>query len=401
MASGRPPLDEAKRLAITMLAVDGEQQADIAKHFAITQSTVSRVLAEAERKRWLQRSVSIDPREIHPDLLRRAKAFVARPPRLQEHIAELVAEGQLPHEVSVRIFSCTEPRNTELNYERRTELFGLGAARYVLELLSGGVRTCGLTWGHSIGAVVSGIETVSTSSSRTAKLVEVVPLCGDPLGRDVASLFSSSVLAERLCRAVNGKITHNLSLTMLPAFLPGDFSAGEVNTVWKLIAKMHAYTAIFGGRETRNTAGASTAVADGYYANRLDMILTGISPAGRPMGDGHGPLFESGGLKQEKFKELVLADIGGVLIENGKLSRGQKATLSRLKSRWTGLNERELRGCAERAAVSKGNPQAPGVVVIAVGRAKGEPLMAALALGLVNQLLIDAELEEDLLRRLG
>jgi DNA-binding transcriptional regulator LsrR (DeoR family) len=41
------------------------------------------------------------------------------------------------------------------------------------------------------------------------------------------------------------------------------------------------------------------------------------------------------------------------------------------------------------------------VVVVAFGANKAEPLMAAIRRGLVNQVLIDAELEGQLLRMVG
>jgi DNA-binding transcriptional regulator LsrR (DeoR family) len=299
--------------------------------------------------------------------------------------------------VKVRVFASADARTAGASYEKRQLVFGANVAQHVRDLLADGVGHCGLTWGHMIAAVVAGIEALGMAPRRSRKL-QMVPLCGEPLGKDQASLVSSSVLAERLARAVNGTSGPNLSLAMLPAFIPGDFKAAQVDAVWRLIGKMHAYTAIFGSRQMR-TAPPAPSGAEERLALRLDMILTGISPSGRPLGDGRGPLFESGGLSEEKFRELVLADIGGVLIEKGALGRGQRSALSRLKARWTGLNAQELAACAARAAAPEA--RAPGVVVVAFGANKAEPLMAAIRRGLVNQVLIDAELEGQLLRMVG
>jgi DNA-binding transcriptional regulator LsrR (DeoR family) len=396
-ASGRPPTHVAIRVAIAMLAAAGEQQAAIGKRFNLTQSTVSRVLAEALSRGWLRRSVSFEPEGIDAETLREAKQRAAQPPRLEDAIGHLAVLGHLPHAVTVRVFACADARHPAASYEKRQILFGASVAHHVRELLAEGVSHCGLTWGHSIAAVVAGIEALGARPPRSRR-VQMVPLCGEPLGRDQASLVSSSVLAARLAKAVNGTLGQNLSLAMLPAFIPGDFAAVQVDAVWRLIGKMHAYEAIFGSRRMR-TAGAAVKGSEERLALRLDMILTGISIGGHPLGDGRGPLFESGGLREETFRELVLADIGGVLIERGKLTRGQKAALTGLKARWTGLNEEELRACANRAAAPEA--RTPGVVVVAIGRAKAEPLIAAIQRGLVNRILIDAELEAQMLQMLG
>jgi len=390
-------LSEAERVAIVMLSARGRAQKDIAKRFGVRQSTVSRVLKAADDDGWLQRSVTVNPKRIDKDLLERALALLSEPD-LHKRIAQRVADRRLPSPVTVHVFPTPRSRRREPDYDWSTEHFGASVARHVRDLLAGGVQSCGLTWGLSIGGVVRGIEELAPAAARRSRAVKVVPLCGDPLGRDANSLLSSSALAQRLSRTINTPPTSTLSLAMLPAFLPGDFSAAEVNTVWKLIAKMHAYALIFGGRHARDAA-ASGRRAVAHHANQLDMILTGISAAGRPLGDGHGPLFESGGLTEARFNELVLADIGGVLIEKGELSPGRRAALTRLKMRWTGLNARELGACAARATAAQNDPRKPGVVLVAAGKLKAESVQAAVRLGLVNQLLIDAELEAELMNR--
>jgi DNA-binding transcriptional regulator LsrR (DeoR family) len=399
MVMARAPLDPAKKVAMVLLTEAGVHQADIAHRFGVTQSTVSRVIKQAERRGELRRTAKLEKSAIDPEVLRRAQDIADDPPAIQERLTALAGGGKSHHPVTVRILAPAGARRSTSDQDDRTRLFGHAAAPRVLELLKGGVEICGVTWGHSIGAVVEGIEAMVDRPKRGGAELRFVPLCGDPLGPDAASLYSSSVLAERLGSAMGVKGRENLSLAMLPAFLPGDFTGAEVNAVWKLIGKMHSYTDVFGGRQNRAAAPGSGRPASTHYAGRLDMILTGISAAGQPLGDGRGPLFESGGLKEDTFKQLVLADVGGVMIERGQLSRGQKSTLSRLKARWTGLSESELRGCAERAACSDARHRPPGVVVMALGRKKAEPLRAAVERRLVNHLLIDAELAEELALR--
>jgi DNA-binding transcriptional regulator LsrR (DeoR family) len=399
MVMARAPLDPAKQVAMVLLRESGIQQADIAARFGVTQSTVSRVLGQAVRRGVLRKSMSIERSLIDPNVLRRAQDIADAPPPIQERLTALATGGEAQHPVTVRIFATGEAGRPTGDVDERTRFFGNAAARHVHELLKSLNGSCGVTWGHSIGAVVQGIEALRAPPRARGELLRIVPLCGDPMVEDSAALFSSSVLAERLSSAMGIETPKGLSLAMLPAWLPGDFSVAEVNTVWKLIGEMHAYSAIFGGRQMRAANPTSANKTSTHYASRLDMILTGISASGRPLGDGRGPLFESGGLKETTFKQLVLADLGGVLIEKGYLSQGQKSTLSRLKARWTGLSEGELRRCAERAARPDSRSHLPGVVVVALGRQKAEPLRVAVERRLVNCLLIDAELAEELALR--
>ncbi len=397
MVMRRAPLDRAKRLAMLLLAERGAQQADIAKRFGVTQSTVSRVVTLAESTGELRRNLVVNREKFDLELLKSAEQSASEPPAVQEKLTRLATGAGDAHPVAVHVLPVAQSGRPAGDLDERTLHFGHEAARPVLEMLQSGTWVCGVTWGHSIGAVVRGIAALSQPTARAGAL-EIVPLCGDPLGQDAASLYSSSALAQQLRDAL-GLRAGGHSLAMLPAFLPGDFSAKEVDTVWKLIGKMHAYAEIFGGRESRQTSAGSGTPSSSHYAARLDLILTGISAAGSPLGDGRGPLFESRALREATFKDLVLADIGGVLIEKGRLRTGQKATLSRLKARWTGLNDSELRACAARAAKPSGGTRPPGVVVVAIGKRKAEPILAAVERRLVNQLLVDAELAEELLLR--
>jgi DNA-binding transcriptional regulator LsrR (DeoR family) len=382
-----------------MMAARGVQQREIAVRFNVTQTTVSRRVTLALNRGELRRSTEVDRSFFDDATWREAERESAVPPPVQERLTKLATGRGAQHPVRVRVYPVEEAGGGVGDIEGPTRQLGHAVARDVLEMLVGGTRICGLSWGHTIGRVVDGIASLKPRPLGGGALT-VVPLCGDPLARDADPSYSSSVLVQRLGDTLGLNVRTNLSLAMLPAFLPGDFAAREVDVVWKLIGKMQAYQTVFGGRETRSADTVATSRTADHYAARLDMVLTGISAAGSPLGGGRGPLFESGGLKEATFLNLVLADIGGVLIPRGPLRAGQKSTLSQVKARWTGLSEEELRGCAERAARAAGSHPPPGVVVVALGRNKAQPLLEAVERRWVNQLLVDPELAEELARRL-
>lgn len=392
------PLDEKVRVAMALMAANDRSQAEIARRFESTQSTVSRVLKQAKVEGLLKHAVAFDAGGVEQEVLDEARKLAARPPELQKHLDALANRNDLPHSVTVRVLSDSDDIASMSDLDARREHVGREAAAYVLDLLRSGVGICGLTWGHSVGAVVAGIEARAKRHGGAPTLVQVVPLCGEPLGKDSASLFSSSALAERLSLAVNRSACHVPPLTMLPAFVPGDFSDAEVDAVWRLVGKIHAYSEVFGGRQVRIALQDGRSRKFTHWAAKLDLILTGISAAGRPLGDGRGPLFDSGSLKEEEFRSMVIGDIGGVLIEREGLSAAQRAKLSRLAARWTGIMAAEMRQCARRAASHASVDTAPpGVVVVAIGQDKSETVIAALKRGLINHLLCDWELERAVL----
>lgn len=384
------------RVAMAILASEGKLGTEIARQFNVHPSTVSRVIKEAVAERWLDQTPSFDGSKFDQALLKQAQKLAQQPPELQDRIAALAAKGDLPHKATVRLLRLAEDGRAVTSIDEFFRSAGRSAAPHVLELLRG-AATCGLTWGHTVGAVVAGIESLDGRRRDGAGALQVLPLCGEPLLEDSLSMYSSSSLAERLSAAVNGSAADTLPLTMLPAFVPGQFTRAEVEAVWKMISLIDAYGKIFGGREVR------LALRDGrpgkyrHKAMALDMILTGISAVGQPLGDNRGPLFDSGKLSENAFREMVLGDIGGVLIERAGLRPDQRAALDDLATRWTGISSVEMHGCAKRAA-AKGGP--PGVVVVAMGRNKSETLVEALRRGLVNHLLIDWDLEREILSRL-
>jgi DNA-binding transcriptional regulator LsrR (DeoR family) len=283
----------------------------------------------------------------------------------------------------LRVFGSGSRRTTVEGWQLRLETVTRAAAPFVRDLLLR-ANLAGISWGQTVGTMAFAIRDLPGPPPRTDNPVRVVPLCGEPLGNRPTSLSSSS-LSETLEEALNGRVVSNLSLGMVPAFIPGGFSQAELKAVWKLIGLVKAYDEVFGGRDP--------------LAGRLDMVLTSIGPAERPLGYGSGDLLRTGGLRVEELRETLLGDISGVCIPRPHLDRARRHKLARVTERWTGIRLAHLEVCAGRAS---GNPLSgpPGVVVFAIGANKARFAIEAIRLGLVNYAFVDDDLAEEMDRLL-
>jgi hypothetical protein len=173
---------------------------------------------------------------------------------------------------------------------------------------------------------------------------------------------------------------------MVPAFIPEGFTEQELRGVWNLIGLVKSYDQIFGQQNSEKS-----------LAKSLDMILTSVGPAERPLGFGKGILFETGSVTFEDLCRIVIGDIGGVCFERPDLSDQEKQMLRDVEARWTGLRKDHLVACAARARRYADLLAAPpGVVIISGGRERAQFIYEIVKRGLVNHLIIDDELEKEM-----
>ena len=124
-------------------------------------------------------------------------------------------------------------------------------------------------------------------------------------------------------------------------------------------------------------------------------------------------------LTREDFEAYTFGDIGGVYLlrpdlaerialrnaKTGALTGNAlserkaivEAKVKRINAQWTGIQREHVARCAERARSSQ---QTPGVIVLAVGRAKSGIVIEAVNQSLVNHLLIDQDLADALVEDL-
>jgi DNA-binding transcriptional regulator LsrR (DeoR family) len=374
------PGDEIDMLAAAYLAGGGHKQTEIAATLGLSQAAVSRLLARA-RKQYLREEL----RFLHENLDEKTMRGVVQRTihrRLAANLDQFCARIRCRTPV-LRVFASGSRETTVEAWQLRLETAARTAAPFVRDLLLR-ANLSGISWGQSVGNMAFAIRDLPAPPPRAGNPVRVVPLCGEPLGNRPTSLSSSS-LSETLELALNGRVVSNLSLGMVPAFIPGGFSKTELKAVWKLIGLVKAYDEIFGGREP--------------LVERLDMILTSIAPAERPLGYGGGDLLRTGGLKLEELRQVLLGDISGVCIPRPRLDRAGRQRLTRVNERWTGIRLAHLEACSGRAS---GNPLSgpPGVVVFAIGSNKARFAVEAIRLGLINHAFVDDDLAEEMDRLL-
>lgn len=378
---------EIDKLAAAFLAGEGKRQSAIAAILGLSQAVVSRMLKEAkdtyyrEQIQFIRESVNHDE---HMQILER----IGRND-LAERLSGLSQRHANRRGPLVRVFSGDKGANER----EKTAHFARQAAPYVKGLFDR-ASSCGVTWGGMLFNMVAALRALAVPPPWADRVLEIVPLSGEPLGDDPTS-FSSSILSHDLGKLANGENYNARSLGMVPAFIPerdqrgSRFKAPEEEVIWRFIGLVRSYDEIFGtpGKEISERR---------PVAESLDMILTSVGPADRPLGFINGRLLETGKVTTEELMELIFGDIGGVCIPRPGLSARQRARLESVTNRWTGLKCDHLEACATRAA--EGDPLSgkPGVVVISRGADRAQCVYEAVKRGLINQLVIDEELAQDL-----
>ena len=365
-------------LAAALLAGEGKKQIEIADTLGLSQAAISRLLAEAH-KEYLQEELRFLSDKIPQELMGRVLQRIASKELTRD--LELVAQhhGQRRGPL-LRVFSC----GPQTDAETRIHELSRQAAPYVKALILRS-HVCGVTWGGMLKGVVSSLRAIRVPAPWCEHTIDCVPLSGEPLGNDPVS-FSSSSLARELGNIVNGEQYNAPSLAMVPAFIPEGFSKQETDGVWKLIELVRSYDSIFSRNVSRKT--------EPPVADCLEMILTSVSPADRPLGFGKGRLFETGSVTIEELQRLVIGDMGGVCFPRPSLNRTATQKLESVNRRWTGLRIEHLIACANRSQNPFKGP--PGVVVISGGKARASFIYELVKRGLINHLIIDDVLAQEL-----
>lgn len=370
-------------LTAAFLVGDGMKQIDIARVLGVSQAAVSRLIRQA-RGNYLKEEVRFLREKVPPDTIKQILHRTSRH-SLALRLDALAQSSAGVRGPVLRCFPCSAPPGRGM--ERMTELARL-AAPWIREMVLRS-NSFGVTWGGMLSRVVAAQRALSIAPPWKQPPVEVIPLSGEPLG-DSPTTFSSSSIAHELGIIVNGDSYNARSLAMVPAFVPDGFTREQTAGVWRLIGLVKSHAGIFGPHNSSRSPAPPLAA-------RLDMILTSVGSAQRPLGHGKGRLFETGNLKIRELRRLVVGDMGGVLFPRAHLTREQQAKLDAVAARWTGLTIEHLKACSRRAHDQPdpfGGP--PGVVVICAGAERAPFLIEAVKQGVINHLIVDDELQEEL-----
>lgn len=375
MASPRGRDARLQVAAAGYLKYCGKKQVEIARILGVTDPQVSKLVRQARGARFLVDAPRFQRLDLTADEVRALEDLATADTDVRSRFQSLAMAA------GVEVFSTHIAAG--LGPHRKTapaqylERFGAGIADHVGNLIRS-AGSCGVSWGGTVQAVVGSLRVRSArEGSRGRRATRFIPVVGEPLG-GVPTSESSSTLAQALTE-IFGRSggPPALSLGAVPALVPTEFSATEVQAVDKLIGFVRAYKLIFGKGSP--------------LIGRLDAILTSVGPSDQPLGMAGARYLKSAGFESVRLRGLAFGDISGVLLRKTGTSPADLALLAELDRAWKGIKEEHIRKCA-RAATKRNRP---GVIVVAAGRKKAATVVAAVERGLVNHLVIDEGLAEE------
>lgn len=416
----KPSKDEDRLAAIAAYLSSGHNgrsplsQAEISdwKLLGLTsQSAVSRALIRARKQGYFRDAApTLDLKRLDADGVHDDMEHFASMIELSEKVRALATLQEWPrvpelHCIPVRVNmeAATEVRRRDI----RSFFEQAGA------VVHGLIKDCGavgVSWGETLSNTISALEErMPPRSSNQRRIRKVVPLVGEPPAGETSE-FSSTLLAERLYRALGGAepAQERYSLRYVHSFISDDLAKVHMESnlsigrrlAFEYYAQVSSYRKIFIGTD------------DGEPRHRplvdsLDSILTSLSSDGVPWGTttqfgeparGKGRaqrprvayMLPTDGEVMKAVKQAAIGDICGVLLSE---ETAQHQDLrDDLQHRWTGIKPEQLRKHADRSASSG----APGVIVVAFGQKKVMTTLTAMRMGYVNHLVIGEALAQEL-----
>lgn len=379
----RAKADTITTIAVAYLAGQGKTQADIARTLQLSQAAVSRILSNSpyldKQVRYRFRQDGLSDQDMEAVLKRALVKQLA--PRLDK----LASENGHPRGPVLGVISTGENNGRSAQEGTQTfTAFTRQAAPHVRALLMrDAVRTCGVAWGYMLWDLTVALRALGAPRPWRRYPIQFIPLTGDPLQHreDYPPNLTSSNIAAELAEIANPEDAKRAPwLGIVPAFVPWKFQGAEIDVIEELVRMASDYEEIF-------RSGEGPALAD-----NLDVILTSVGPADKPLGFGLGRLLRSiGDEKLDALKEQIHGDIGGVLLPK---KEAPSELVEEIRKRWKGMEIRHLQKCAQEGFKKDDAASGrPGVVVLAMGRDRAEVILHAVERGLVNHLLIDTQLE--------
>ncbi len=378
-------------IAAARMRSEGLTQAKIAKRLGKSQPEVSRLVTYAQSHKFLARSPSFLSQNVEEADLREVDRRWFVHEKLRKALLGAAPAG---HYLDVRVLPDKE------------EAFAAAAATCVAQLLRR-ARLIGIMWGRSVERLVSQLQgALDLPPRRKPPRVQCIPLCGDPVHlmnqRYVG--YSASSLAGLLGKALQGQAAQRTRrsdlpcLVGVPAYLPRSLLQQIGTAAWQgFIQGIPGYRAIFGpanGNGRPLVERVDTIISGtGIIVSGSDEVDHHSAPARRVQREKTGDFIRErleleDGVTKQALAELIFGDIGGWLLRRQRLSPADQLEVDSLNQGWTGITGEHLKRVA-RAAKAGG---APGIILLAAGRAKAEMVAEIVRQGLVNQLLLDSSL---------
>lgn len=389
----RKQFDDLEVQAVAYLRSLDHSQKDIAKFLGFSPSVVNRLVKQAQEDQYLKNPVpEFDRTKLSDTRMAEILARIA-PKALTDALKTFQIKNKLSFVPEVRIFPTTHAGSSKETFVLRSKDFGESAAGYATELLLRSTRCVGVSWGTTVANLVTGIGSYCRRGARERKPITFLPLCGEPLGSTGSTNCSASTLATSLDDIFNGGSVRNYLLGAVPALIPRVFVTKEIAVIQKLMGHVEAYKKIFIGKANGN-------IPEEPLIDTVDTILTSLGAEDTALAWGEDELGRTAGFSRADLKKLIIGDISGVLIPKPNLSKADKAELSEIQQRWTGISEDQISNCAKRAERNK-RARPAGVVVSTIGQNKADIVIECLKRCLVNHLLIDQDLADKLVQSLN
>lgn len=347
--------------------------ADLANAMGCTEDEAVALLAEAERRSFLEIKSYLSSERM----MECEKHYHL--PELRKKLTH-ISKGVF---LEIAVVSSGDERDSVREHVRR---FAVSAAPILSNWLLH-AKQVGIAWGFTLSAVLGAMKELGQRAGR--RRVDVIPICGEPLGFDAGD-DSSSRLAAALADMLNSEGKHAKSLAGIPAIIPQDFSQTEIAAIKRLLKKAPGYVEIF---EHSEKAGNKHKP----LVEQIDTLITSVGSWRMASLE----LKKVGDLDPAQIDQL-LGDIGGVLLPKNP---DGEAAVAKIRELWTGLKMEHIESLALRAKQSaekfSGVHISPGVIVLASGANKAQIIFEAVKRGIVNRIICNWQTSDELCRLAG
>ena len=340
----------------------------------ISQAHVSRLLKRAEQMGWLITEHHFIEKGISEQTLEEIHHLLVSP-ALSDAVRKIGNGADLPQ---IRVFDSGTNSPTPQAMDQRRKRFGRVAAGRLLEIFNKS-SVVGISWGRCVNNLIQGLDNTNPFS-REKSPIQFVPTCAELISLAMPE-YSSTRLADRLNDVINNGKGTRLSLSGVPAYIPRRYKKEQAQTIRQYINDISSYKKIFHGRDA--------------IIEKMDTMITSIGSPTLPVGGCISDLQDACDIKTKRLQSLIVGDIGGVLIPQPGLNKAGRELVKELNKAWTGISYSHLEHNAEMA---KQNPKRPGNIIVAIGQDKAPALIEIIRLGLANELMIDKDLENTLIR---
>ena len=360
-------LDERAQCAAYLRAHHNMSQAEIGNALGgLSQPNVSRLLALAQKKKYLAVTHRFAKELFSDEWLKQMDELLV-PPEFSQTVKRYCLSNNF-NEPRIRVFE-SGTGSTEGALGHRRNRFGRTAAGCLSELIAN-AEIVGVAWGRTLRALIDGIEKFNRPAENANDII-FMPVCAE-LVVHIQRGYSATRLAELLDDIYNDGNGPTINMSGFPAFIPQFYDDDMRRAIKQFVSDTPSYARVFSG-------------SDGLV-HQMDTLISSVGSSQTPLLGALEELTYAGQLDRDQLSELIVGDLGGILIPKPDLSEMDKLRVEGLNKMWTGIQMQHVRDLARRAA---NNSNINGVVIVALQAERGETVLELIRLGLVNELIID------------